>query len=198
MLQNDITIFCALIINTNLNFESLLPAYDFQTCGICDAAGGAGGSSNAHPIEMVVDSDAGPGAGTWWQSPSLQLGLDKHFVTITAREVQLSLVPLHVCGKFIGAGELLVAHLAQGLPHHHLFPLLVLATCLAVPDCDLLARKLLATHHTRVDQPALNTRVSLFVKSEAVSSVGGEAAVRETALKLLHFSMTLLVSPQIT
>ena len=122
----------------------------------------------------------------------------KHFVTITAGEVQLSLVPLHVCGKFIGAGELLVAQLAQGLPHHHLFPLLVLATCLAVPDCDLRARKLLATHHTRVDQSPLNTRVSLFVKSEAVSPVGGEAAVRETALKLLHFSVTPLVSPQIT
>ena len=122
----------------------------------------------------------------------------KHFVTITAREVQLSLVPLHVCGKFIGAGELFVAHLAQGLPHHHLFLLLVLATCLAVPACDLLTRKLFATHHTGVDQPALDTRVSLFVKSEAVSPVGGEAAVGETALKLLHFSMTPLVSPQIT
>ena len=107
-------------------------------------------------------------------------------------------MPLHVCDKFIGAGELFVAQLAQGLPHHHLFPLLFLATCLAVPACDLLARKLLATHHTGVDQPALNTRVSLFVKSEAVSPVGSEAAVWETALKLLHFSMTPLVSPQIT
>ena len=49
-----------------------------QTCGICDAVDGP-----AHPVAHVVDSDAGPGAGTWWQSPTLQLGQQNHFVTIT-------------------------------------------------------------------------------------------------------------------
>ena len=33
----------------------------------------------AHPIGMAVDGDT----STWWQAPSLQLGSENHFVTIT-------------------------------------------------------------------------------------------------------------------
>ena len=33
----------------------------------------------AHPIGMAVDGDT----STWWQAPSLQLGSETHFVTIT-------------------------------------------------------------------------------------------------------------------
>ena len=34
---------------------------------------------SAHPIGMAVDGDT----STWWQAPSLQLGSENHFVTIT-------------------------------------------------------------------------------------------------------------------
>ena len=46
-----------------------------QECGICDATE----RSKAHPIGMAVDGRS----DTWWQAPSLQLGPDHHFVTIT-------------------------------------------------------------------------------------------------------------------
>ena len=46
-----------------------------QECGICDATQ----TDKAHPIGMAVDGNT----TTWWQAPSLQLGAQHHFVTIT-------------------------------------------------------------------------------------------------------------------
>ena len=107
-------------------------------------------------------------------------------------------MPFHVSGKFICAGELFVAYRAQSLFHHHLPCRLLLATSLAMSARNLFAGELFPTDHTRVDEPPLNTSVSLLMKSEAVSSVCGKTAIGKTALQQFHLSVTSLVSFQVT
>lgn len=52
-------------------------------CGVCDAqehhVGHQPAGSKVHSVSMAVDGSV----DTWWQSPSLQMGPDNHFVTVT-------------------------------------------------------------------------------------------------------------------
>ena len=107
-------------------------------------------------------------------------------------------MPFHVGGKFVCAGEFFVAYFAQSLLCHHFPTLLLLATGLAMSTCDLFTRELFPTDHTRVDEPPLNAGVCFLMESEAVSSICGKAAVGKTALQKFYFSVTSLVSFQVT
>ncbi len=67
--ERNTEVFC------HLDSTESVKAPSSQDCGICDATE----KNKAHPISLAVDGKS----STFWQSPSLQFGLDYHFVTIT-------------------------------------------------------------------------------------------------------------------
>ena len=83
--ENGPEVYCRLVEHVRRRPE------DKIQCGICDA--NSPETTDTHPIDNAID-----GSNSWWQSPSIGLGLKYNWVTIT---VDLKQVRIFIFNTFL-------------------------------------------------------------------------------------------------